>query len=277
MDRVTLTAHAKLNLRLLVGPVRPDGYHPIRSLMVTLAGLDDTVSVTRAATRAVVCAGVAERENLAWKALDVLEARVGRTLPCRVEIDKRIPSKAGLGGGSSDAAAVLVAADALFLLGLERNELEGLAAAVGSDVPFFIRGGAQWAAGRGERLGVAEMPQFAAVIVPNAGGLATRDVYAAFDALPPPPAPDDEPCPAGMPRLAGWVRNDLWPAAHALLPELEAVATALAEAGAETTLLCGSGSAMAGLFASAEAAAAACDHLPGAVRVEPAPPRTAVA
>lgn len=271
MERVTLQAPAKLNLRLLVGPRRPDGYHPVRSLMVALDGLHDTVTLTRAAARSVACPDVAERENLAWKALDALEVRVGRTLPCRVEIEKRIPSQAGLGGGSSDAAAVLVAANAVFSLGCPESELEAVAAEVGSDVPFFIRGGTQWAEGRGELLTPAAAPSFAAVIVSPPIGLPTGDVYGEFDTLPvPPPAGDDAP-PDGMPALAGWVRNDLWPAASKLQPGLVDIARALSGAGAEATLLCGSGSAVAGLFSSLGAADAACERFPGSAVVRPMP------
>lgn len=267
MARVTLSAPAKLNLRLLVGPRRADGYHPIRSLMVALDGLADTVTLTAAATRSVRCHGLDGRANLAWQALDALEASTGRALACAVDIDKRIPVQAGLGGGSSDAAATLVGANRLFDLGLDTSALEQIAARVGSDVPFFVRGGAQWAEGRGERLTPAAMPHFAAVIVTPPFGLATADVYREFDRLPQ-PAPDDrvDP-PPGMPGLATWVRNDLWPAASCLRPELDELAHQFALLDARATLLCGSGSAVAGLFDDPVAATRAGDRLrrPGGV------------
>lgn len=259
MDRLTLAAPAKINLRLLVGPVRADGYHPLRSLMVALDGLSDTVHVSRADVRSVVCPGIEGEANLAWRALDALETEVGRPLPVAVEIDKAIPAQAGLGGGSSDAAAVLRATDALHGLALGPERLEVVAARVGSDVPFFVRGGCQWAEGRGELLSPAPVPSFAAVLVrPPGPGLSTARVYAAFDRGPaPPPAGDPDP-PAGMPALARWVRNDLWLPALALAPSLGAAARALTAAGARAALLCGSGSCVAGLFddrAAAEDAA----------------------
>ncbi len=261
MDRVTLSAPAKLNLRLLVGPLQPDGYHPIRSLMVALDDLVDTVMLTAGSTRVVRCDGLADQANLAWRALDVLEAAVGRALPCVVDIDKRIPMQAGLGGGSSDAAATLVGANRLFSLGLDDVTLEAIAAQVGSDVPFFIRGGAQWAEGRGERLAPTAMPSFTAVIVKPPFGLSTVDVYGAFDGLPAPaPDPGIDPPPA-MPALAAWVRNDLLQAATCLRPELEDVAADLRGRGASSTVLCGSGSAVAGLFAETSAARIACEQL----------------
>jgi len=182
---------------------------------------------------------------------------VGRALPLEVEIEKRIPAQAGLGGGSSDAAAVLRAADRVYELGLGPDALERVAARVGSDVPFFVRGGCQWARGRGERLSPTTAPRFAALVVMPAEGLSTAAVYAAFDRLPAPPADDRRPPPPSFPALASWVRNDLWPPALALRPRLGAVARGLRAAGAEAVLLCGSGSALAGLVRDTEGAARA--------------------
>jgi 4-diphosphocytidyl-2-C-methyl-D-erythritol kinase len=248
VDSVTLSAPAKLNLRLLVGPLGSGDYHPIRSLMVALDGLADTVTLRLAAERSVRCAGLDGPANLAWGALDALETAVGRSLPCVVEIDKRIPAQAGLGGGSSDAAATLLGANRLFDLGLDESALEAIAAMVGSDVPFFIRGGAQWAEGRGELLTPAPIPSFAAVIVKPPFGLATADVYRAFDHLPAPEPDDGADAPLHMPALSGWVRNDLWTAATVLRPELAGLADRVSAAGARAVLLCGSGSAVAGFF-----------------------------
>jgi 4-diphosphocytidyl-2-C-methyl-D-erythritol kinase len=252
---VRLQAPAKLNLRLLVGPRREDGYHLLRTLMVALDGLADTVTVAPARERLVSCPGIEGPENLAWRALDALEAEVGGPLPCAVAIEKRIPAEAGLGGGSSDAAAALVGADRLHGLGLGRERLERVAARVGSDVPFFVRGGAQWAEGRGELLRPASVAPFAAVLAKGGAGLSTGAVYAAFDRLPPPPPPSPEVVAGSRNHLSyeeivAGSRNDLWGAALALAPAMGAIARALAAAGADTVLLCGSGSCVAGLFPS---------------------------
>jgi 4-diphosphocytidyl-2C-methyl-D-erythritol kinase len=301
VTRVTISAPVKLNLRLLVGPRAADGYHPLRTLMVALEGLADTATVAPAAERRVSCPGIDGPANLAWRALDELEAEAGRPLPTEVVIDKRIPAQAGLGGGSSDAAAVLVGADRAHGLGLGAARLERVAARVGSDVPFFVRGGAQWAEGRGERLRPASVPPFAALLAKPAAGLSTAAVYRAFDRLPPPspPSPSQPPHRGGPGVVAGSIndpardevvapsrndpyrdevvarsgndpyrdevvarsgndpyweevvarsRNDLWGAALALAPSLGATARALAAAGADRVLLCGSGSCLAGLF-----------------------------
>jgi 4-diphosphocytidyl-2-C-methyl-D-erythritol kinase len=263
LERLSLSAPAKLNLRLAVGPRGGDGYHPVTSLMVALDGLADILEVRRAGERRVRCPGIEGPGNLVWTALDALEAEAGRPLPVEVEIDKRIPSQAGLGGGSSDAAAALVAVDRLYGLGLGEDRLEAVAARVGSDVPFFVRGGAQWAEGRGERLRRASAPEFAALLVKGDAGLSTAAVYRAFDRLPAPaPHPPGEP-PPRLPALAAWVRNDLWPAAFALAPGLGAAARALAVAGAGAVLLCGSGSCLAGLYPVRVGADAAARTWPG--------------
>ena len=257
MDRLTLAAPAKINLRLLVGPRDADGYHPLRSLMVALDGLADRVHAERAPRRSVSCPGIDGPANLAWRALDALEARAGRELPLRVAIEKAIPARAGLGGGSSDAAAVLAAANRLHGLHLDLGELERVASEVGSDVPFFVRAGAQWAEGRGERLRPARAPRFAALLSMPTAGLSTAAVYARFDREPPPPPAGDEEPPPAMPALAGWLRNDLWPAARGLAPELGEREAALRAAGAPAVLLCGSGACMAGIFSERSAAEAA--------------------
>jgi len=255
-------ARGKVNLRLLVGPVRADGYHPLRSLMVALDGPMDTVTVTCAGARSVTCDGIEGPANLAWMALDALEAEVGETLPpVAVHIDKVLPSRAGLGGGSSDAAATLRAVNHLLGLDLGADRLERAAAAVGSDVPFFIRGGAQWATGRGEILEPASAPAFECVIVAPGIGLSTAVVYRAFDTLPTPDPDPGDSLPGDATGLTEWCRNDLWPAALSLAPELGRVRSALEEAGAKPALLCGSGSAVCGITATATAADAIAEHM----------------
>lgn len=272
MSEIREPAPAKLNLRLLVGSARADGYHDVSSLMVSLDGLADAVTVRRAERRAVRCPGLGEElpeaENLAWRALDALEVEAGSTLPpVSVEIDKRIPAQAGLGGGSSDAAATLRAADRLLGLGLGRARLERAAAMVGSDVPFLVAGGAQWARGRGEALGPANAPGFHGVVVVPDARLSTAAVYRAFDALPPPPPDDGADAPDAVAGLAAWVRNDLWPAALSRDPGIARAARALRSSGATTTLLCGSGAGVFGLFPDPAGAARAAEGLAGTGRV----------
>lgn len=245
-----------------MGPLAPDGYHPVTTLMVALDGLADIVHLAPAPERSVRCPGAEGADNLAWTALDALEEAVGRPLPLAVRIEKRVPAQAGLGGGSSDAAAVLVGADLLLGLGLGAGALEELGARVGSDVPFMVRGGVQWGEGRGERLRPGVAPPFAALLVRPDAGLSTPAVYRAFDRLPQPPPAGPSEAPPGFAALCAWVRNDLWPAALGLRPGLARAARDLAAAGASGVVMSGSGSCVAGLFPHREAAAAACERLP---------------
>ena len=295
MTGVTVSAPAKLNLRLLVGPRREDGYHPLRTLMVALDGLADTVTVAAAAERRVTCPGIDGPRNLAWRALAELELEAGRPVPTAVVIDKRIPVQAGLGGGSSDAAAALVGADRIHGLGLGPARLERVAARVGSDVPFFVRAGAQWAEGRGERLRPASVPPFAALLAKPAAGLSTAAVYRAFDRL----------SPTGAGVVAGsskrprsgrgrcrFKQRSLPGRGGCAITQRSVGGGARAGAGAGgdgpgagggrrgPVLLCGSGSCLAGLFRDRAGAEGAAARMPAggfrAVVTGPAAPRALV-
>lgn len=152
---ITLQAPAKINWTLAVLGRRPDGYHEIDTVMQTIS-LHDTLEISpiRRAECRIECADPSiptDDSNLihrAWQAMR--EARPGCVGGVRVKLTKRIPSGAGLGGGSSDAAKTLIAINRLFALRIPRSELAGIAAAIGSDVPFFIYGGAARCRGRGE-------------------------------------------------------------------------------------------------------------------------------
>ena len=164
---VVLPSFAKINLTLDVGGLRSDGYHEITSVLQTIS-LADTLSLTRISAGIVVscsASGVPDgQDNLAYRSL----AEISHRLPggiC-VEIEKRIPQGAGLGGGSSNAAAALKGADLLYAIGLAEDELLSAAAVVGSDVPFFILGGTVLARGRGEKVtSVSSLPVLWVVLV----------------------------------------------------------------------------------------------------------------
>ena len=161
---ITLQARAKLNLTLEVLGRRPDGYHETASIMQTLE-LADTVSIESSDRLEVVCSmsDLDGEANLAWQAAELLHRESGVAAGASISIEKRIPVSAGLGGGSSDAAAALVGLNSLWDLGLSFDRLRGLAAELGSDVPFLVEGGTAIALGRGERvrpLPTAPLPWF---------------------------------------------------------------------------------------------------------------------
>jgi len=156
---VRLIAPAKINLALEVLHRRPDGYHEIDTVMTTL-DLADRVRITGRAPGAGLevvltgpyAAGIDAEDDLAGRAARLLAEESGRAPDLRIEIEKRIPAPAGLGGGSSDAAAVLRGLNALWSLGLDTEALALIGARIGSDVPFFIVGGTARCTGRGDRV-----------------------------------------------------------------------------------------------------------------------------
>jgi len=201
--RQRLTAPAKVNLLLLVGPRRPDGYHEVLSVMAPL-DLHDTLVVDveispplqrRAASLEagaaveveVVCPGVDSELNLAHQALRAVAAATGCAFRGRVEIIKRIPTAAGLGGGSSDAAAALAGAAAAVRpaggRALNGDEQRRLAAGLGADVPFFLAGGCQVASGIGTDLEPIVLPPLPLLLVLPEEELSSAAVYRAYDEI----------------------------------------------------------------------------------------------
>ncbi len=153
-----IEAPAKLNMTLRVLGRREDGFHELETLMVPVSGLADVLEIEAAEAFSFSCAGAdvpADESNLVVKAVRIFERETGRECRYRIGLTKRVPPGAGLGGGSSDAAAVLGALDELEGTGLEKARLGTMAAELGSDVPFFLDGGACWCRGRGESLGPA--------------------------------------------------------------------------------------------------------------------------
>lgn len=153
-------APAKINLCLTIKGKRPDGFHELETL-ITPTGLHDTLSFKKSdSSFAFTCSrrDLESEDNLVTRAVRILERHVQRSLPVRIHLEKRIPSGAGLGGGSSDAAATLKALRQLFELECSNETLEQLGAELGSDIPCFIRGGTTWCRGRGERLESVEFP-----------------------------------------------------------------------------------------------------------------------
>jgi 4-diphosphocytidyl-2-C-methyl-D-erythritol kinase len=177
----TAEAPAKLNLALVVGPLRLGGKHEVATVLERLS-LSDTIAVRRAETTSV--AGFGD-DTLVRGALDTI-SRIAEGEPrFEARIEKRIPVAAGLGGGSSDAAAALVLANGLLDAPLKAEQLHRAAASLGADVPFFLRDGAQLATGDGTTLTSLELPRDYAVLLALPHGVAkpsTAEVYAAFDA-----------------------------------------------------------------------------------------------
>lgn len=263
-----LRAPAKLNLCLYLGRRRDDGLHELRSLFCPLT-LADRIEVSDASGEAdeVRCPGI-DGPNLVGVALEALRARGWSRPPARVEIEKRIPVAAGLGGGSADAAAILR---------LAAGEVDGvgeLAAALGADVPSQLEPAFALVAGAGERVEPLGDPgQVAFVLVRGESGLATADVYAEADRLGlGRPAAELDELESQLRRAAGagaspldyadLLANDLENAALSLQPEIAEALAALDEVGAHRSLVTGSGPTAVGVFADLDRAERAAAALP---------------
>jgi 4-diphosphocytidyl-2-C-methyl-D-erythritol kinase len=272
-------AFAKVNLVLHVGPRRDDGLHELCSLLASIE-LADELRISRGAggRDTVRCPGV-DGENLVARALAAFRARTGAELGALdVEVDKRIPVAAGLGGGSADAAAALRAANELAGRPLDADGLRALGAEVGADVASQIEPGPALVRGAGERVEAASLPPMWLVLLPSPRGLSTARVYAELDRLGGGRRGlDPESLRAlvetPLPLLAAAVENDLEPAALSLRPELEAGLRALRGAGALAAALSGSGPTAFGLFPDGDAARWAASSIPGALAVATRPGR----
>ena len=252
---VTVRVPAKVNLELLVGPRREDGYHGLATVFHAVSLYDDvTVAVADewgVNVSGPLAQGVPEDgDNLAMRAARLLEGRFDGE-PVHISIRKGIPVSGGMAGGSADAAATLVALDHLWELDLDREEIEEIAAELGSDVPFLVAGGTAMGSGRGEMLApVLARGSYHWVFALADGGLSTPEVYAECDRL---RGRSEVPEPVATPALMSALRtgdphelapqlaNDLQDAALSLRPDLAEVLAAGMEYGALGGIVSGSG------------------------------------
>ncbi len=262
-----VSAPAKLNLCLYVGPRREDGLHEIRSLFEPLE-LADELRISEAGEDEVICEGF-DAPDLTATALAALREHGWDGPPLRIEVSKRVPVAAGLGGGSADAAAVLR---------LAMGELEGMrsiAAGIGADVPSQLQPRPCLVAGAGEVIEPAPPPgEHAVVLIPQAEGLATAAVYAEADRLGSPRGESEleairrglrDAVDAGGSPLdyREHLVNDLQSAAISLRPEIDEALRGLEQAGAAHAMVTGSGPTAFGLYPTAEDAAGAEAELRG--------------
>ena len=265
MPKLRLLAHAKVNLTLEVFARRYDGFHEIRSLMVPIALADRIVLRPEGRGLKLTVTGAPELErtdNLALRAARAFQDTFGLRGGLSIQLDKRVPIAAGLGGGSSDAGAVL--RGLATLNGVQLDRLMPIAEALGSDVPFFVRERPAWATGRGEQLAPAfRLPGLHLLLVKPTFGIAAADAYRAWRAPTLTHRSADVTSRPG--RRSGWnaVRtasqvgkllvNDLQAGCLGLRPELGPLLTRLNRSGAAGVLMSGSGSTCFAVFSSAPA------------------------
>ncbi|MCA1185838.1 MULTISPECIES: 4-(cytidine 5'-diphospho)-2-C-methyl-D-erythritol kinase [Saccharopolyspora] len=279
---ITVRVPAKVNLHLSVGDTRPDGYHELVTVFQALS-LTDEVTVRTADEPGIEVHGEGADSvptgpsNLAWRAVQLLAEHSGRDPEepgVQLTIRKGIPVAGGMAGGSADAAAALLAVNALWRLEIGRDDLADLAAKIGSDVPFSLLGGTALGTGRGERLvPVLARHTFHWVIALDRRGLETPGVYAELDRLRGDTGPHRvgevepllEALASGDPRqLALLLGNDLQSAAVSLRPNLRRTLRAGVEAGALAGIVSGSGPTCAFLCTDDDAAVRVAAELSGA-------------
>jgi 4-diphosphocytidyl-2-C-methyl-D-erythritol kinase len=283
---VRVRAPGKINVSFRVGPRRPDGYHAVASLYLAVSlfeevsatsvpGTDVTVSIATAAQHSPAVADIPlDDRNLAVRAARLMAEVSEHAGGVHLELTKRVPVAGGMGGGSADAAATLLACDELWNSGLSREELAHLAAELGADVPFALLGGAAVGLGVGDQLTPALAPnQLHWVLVQSDAGLSTPAVYAQLDRLreaagtkPDEPRALDPDVLSALragdaKALARVLGNDLEPASIALAPHLAGVLADGAELGALASLVSGSGPTIALLAEGEDEAYALADAM----------------
>lgn len=274
--RVVATAPGKVNLALAVGAPEPDGYHPLATVFLALDLVEEVEATASDALRLafdpaspIEVAGLAcDDSNLAIRAARALAEHAGIAPRASLRITKRVPIAGGMGGGSADAAATLLACDALWGLGTPREELHAIARALGADVPFALEGGAALGTGRGDLLEpVPARGPLHLVLVLDGEGMSTPATYRELDRLRdagelPQPGPAEVPAALLAALAAGdaealgaHLANDLEAPAIRLRPRLAATLAAGRALGAAGALVSGSGPTVA-LLAASDAAAA---------------------
>jgi 4-diphosphocytidyl-2-C-methyl-D-erythritol kinase len=242
---------AKINLTLEVLGQRPDGFHELATWMLPLGLYDElTMELSSEMTYESNLPSLGfDRSNLILRAIERFQQETGETAAYRIDLHKEIPTGAGLGGGSSDAAATLLLLNQLHQNPLTDEKLLGLAAQLGSDVPFFLKGRSAWCTGRGEKMEIREFPHNRwVVLIKPEFGVSTAAAYSAYKAL---PAEQKR----GQAKKTDWglLRNDLEQPVfqkYLLLPEIKSWLEQ--QADTEVALMSGSGSTMFAVVKSAD-------------------------
>lgn len=261
---ISVPAFAKINWSLRVLGKRADGYHEVDTFLQTIS-LHDTVTVEHTdqddlrlwCDDSSIPAG---ETNLAWRAAAKFRERFSTERGLRIRLEKRIPAEAGLGGGSSDAAATLVALARLSELDTQSEDLVQIAADLGSDVPFFLHGGTARGTGRGSVVEpLADAPEQPLLVIKPNARVSTATAYNALN-RPALTSSNSKPIlfrsqASDVSASFDWhaLHNDFEAVVFKLEPEIERVKNALLKCGAGAALLAGSGSAVFGIFENQDA------------------------
>lgn len=263
---IRLKAYAKLNLSLDITGKRPDGYHELDGIMQSIS-LYDTVTIEKADDITVeMDSGYVDMpHNTAYKATEAFAQQTGM-VGARIHIQKRIPSEAGLGGASADAAAVLTGLNVLYGTGLNAKQIASLGVKIGADVPFALVGGTARAKGVGEKLRHIEVakPLHFVIVKPHAG-VPTVEAFRRYKKSAPLHIDTVEYAlvKGDIDLYLRYAGNALGMAALGIAPEIMKAANALMAAGAKRALMSGSGSSMFAPFATQQQAQDAATRIKG--------------
>lgn len=274
---LTLNAPAKVNLFLEVTAKRADGYHDIDTVMMAIT-LFDQVKLVRAAELTLTCSDPALSrgpDNLAYRAAEELRSTAGIQVGAEIHLTKQIPMQAGLAGGSSDAATTLLGLNRLWNLNFNHEKLTEVAAKIGSDVAFFLKGATARCQGRGEIVKPVRFvrPLYFVIVCPQEG-LSTADVYRRVQ-VPSPPRSADAICQAlasgDLEAIGRELFNRLEEPAMSLSPMIREIKEVVARFNPIGCLMSGSGSSLFALCAKAEEAQRLAQQLRTALPGDPTP------
>ena len=268
MRKVMEAAYAKVNLTLTVTGRRADGYHTIESLFQSVSLCDKlTLEQRERGFWLNETAGIPAEENIITRADRLLRREFPNLGGVAVTLEKNIPTQAGLGGGSTDAAAYLRGMDRLYGLGLGREGLRALAAELGADVPFCLRGGTMLAQGIGEELSLLpDMPHCWVVLCKPPFAVPTKEVYQEIDSVDILEHPDNKGMMAALNQgdyegVCAYLSNVMETVTAAKRRQIGEIKSFLAENGADGTLMSGSGPTVYGLFSDESRAKTAAKML----------------
>ena len=256
---MVLEAYAKINWSLDITGVREDGYHLMDMIMQPVS-LSDEITLTPAPSLSITTGGWppsrADETNLAYRAALALRNETGFSGGAQIHVEKHIPIGAGMGGGSTDAAAVLIGLNRMWKTGLSPDDLEHIGLTLGADVPFFIRGGLTRTRGIGEQLESHDCRyNYRLVVIQPCPGLSTAQVFGLWHQSAPACRPNTEKAllaleTGSLAELCEHLGNVLQPVSEKLRPEIAGACDALLDEGAQASRMTGSGSAVFGVFRS---------------------------
>ncbi len=265
-----IRSFAKINLVLSVLGKRMDGYHDIQTVFQT-TDLCDELEFQPSQKLELVCENlpdVRNEENLVWKAAALFAAAIDNPPGAKIILRKRIPAGAGVGGGSSNAAATLLGLSRFWNISIPEEKLHAIAASLGSDVPFFLKGGTALGSGRGEKIeSLPDCPSLPLVIVFPGIHVSTAEAYRSLNLGLTSTTVDHRiqrfigHVRAGLPSMTG-LFNDFEASILTAYPPVREAKEFLAECGATATLLSGSGSSVFGFFSDEESASAVLRNVP---------------